>query len=143
MWLLDWIERRKRLKRLEQEWKLLKPLASPRLNASQEYGKLAARLHAAKFVGGLDITNCKFEPDGTLKAMFSIGRGRILERPLTIEERANDLAALKKQLGAPEWEAAKIGYRFMSPADAEQVLALVEPPSLGLGASVDSESDVR
>jgi tRNA A-37 threonylcarbamoyl transferase component Bud32 len=140
MWLFD---RLKRKNRIERERVRLKPLTSPRLNACQEYGKLAARLHAAKFVGGLDITNCMFEPDGTLKSMFSIGRGRILERPLTVEERANDLAALKKQLGTPEWEAAKIGYRFMSPGEAEEVLARVELPSVSLGASVDSESDAH
>jgi hypothetical protein len=90
---------------------------------------LAARLHAAMFVGGLDITNCKFEPDGTLIAMVSIGRGRILEHPLTIEERAKDLATLKKQLSAPEWEAIKLGYQFSAPYDAEEVLAKVEQPN--------------
>ncbi|MGD0007376.1 MAG: hypothetical protein ABSE93_02365 [Terriglobia bacterium] len=140
MWLFDRLKRRNRI---ERERMRLKPLTSPRLNACQEYGKLAARLHALKFVGGLDITNCMFEPDGTLKSMFSTGRGRILERPLTVEERANDLAALKKQLGAPEWEAVKIGYRFMSPGEAEEVLSRVEHPSVGLGASVDSESDAH
>jgi tRNA A-37 threonylcarbamoyl transferase component Bud32 len=108
---------------------VLRPLGSPRLNASQEFGKLAARLHAATFVGGLDITNCKFEPDGTLIAMVSIGRGRILEHPLTIEERAKDLATLKKQLSTPEWEAIKLGYQFSAPDDAEEVLAKVEPPN--------------
>jgi hypothetical protein len=77
---------------------VLRPLGSPRLNASQEFGKLAARLHAAKFVGGLDITNCKFEPDGTLIAMVSLGRGRILEHPLTIEERAKDLATARPHI---------------------------------------------
>jgi len=104
-------------------------LGSPRLNACQEFGKLAARLHAAKFVGGLDITHCKFEPDGTLIAMFSIGRGRILELPLAIEERAKDLATLKKQLSSPEWEAIKLGYQFSAPDDAEEVLAKVEQPN--------------
>jgi tRNA A-37 threonylcarbamoyl transferase component Bud32 len=132
MWLFDRLKRRNRL---EREGMRLEPLAIPGLNACQEFGKHAARLHAAKLLGGRDITNCMFKPDGTLKAMFSIGRGRVLERPLTVEERANDLAALKKQLGAQGWEAAKIGYRFMSPGDADEVLARVEPPSLGLGTS--------
>ena len=108
---------------------MLGPLGSPRLNACQEFGKLAARLHAAQFVGGLDITNCTFQPDGTLIAMFSIGRGRILEHPLTIEERAKDLATLKKQLNTPEWEAITLGYQFSAPDDAEEVLAKVEPPN--------------
>jgi tetratricopeptide (TPR) repeat protein len=117
---------------------VLTSLDSPRLNAAHEFGKLAARLHAAKFVGGLDITNCKFEPDGTLIAMFSIGRGRILEHPLTIEERAKDLVTVKEQVSAPAWEAVKLGYRFSAPDDAEEVLAKVEPPTPGLGASVDS-----
>lgn len=54
---------------------LLKPLASPRLNACQEFGTLAAKLHTSKCVGGLDIKNCTFEPDGTLISMFSLGRG--------------------------------------------------------------------
>lgn len=111
----------------EAEKMSLRPLASPRLNACQEFGKLAARLHAAKCVGSLDMNNCTFEPDGTLIAMFSVGRGRILEHAPTIEERANDLATLKKQLGAPEWEAIKLGYRFNDPNDAEEVLAHVEP----------------
>jgi hypothetical protein len=106
----------------------LPPLASPRLNACQEFGKFAARLHAAKFTGGLDITNCTFEPDGTFKSMFSTGRGRVLDETLTTQQRAGDLATVKKQLGTPEeWEAFKTGYRFGAPKEAEEVLAQVEP----------------
>jgi hypothetical protein len=48
MWSFDRLKHRNRI---ERERRRLKPLTSPRLNACQEYGKLAARLHAAKFVG--------------------------------------------------------------------------------------------
>jgi tRNA A-37 threonylcarbamoyl transferase component Bud32 len=104
------------------------PVGSPRLNACLEIGKLAARLHAQKALGLLDLTNFIYEPDGTPKALVSIGRGRFLEHALTIEERANDLATLKQQLSVPEWEAAKIAYRLGAPDDAEEVLRHVEPP---------------
>ena len=108
----------------------LKPLDSPRLNACQEFGKLAARLHATKFLGGLDITNLTFEADGTLKHMFSIGRGRVLEEALTTEQRAGDLAMVKQQLSEQkEWEAFKLGYRFGAPDAAEAVLARVDTRS--------------
>jgi tRNA A-37 threonylcarbamoyl transferase component Bud32 len=110
-----------------KEKSLLRPLSSPQLNACQEYGKLAARLHAAKFVGGLDITNCTFKPDGTLVSMVSLGRGRIVEQPLTIEQRTEDLTTLKKRLSTPEWEAVMLGYRSTAPDDAEEVLAKIEP----------------
>jgi hypothetical protein len=107
----------------------LRPLASPQLNACQGFGMFAARLHASKCVGALDLTNCMFEPDGPLEVNVFFGRGRILARALTTEERANDLATLKKQLSAPEWKAIKLGYRFGSPDDAEEVLAQVETPA--------------
>lgn len=109
---------------------LLKPLDSPRLNACQEFGKLAARLHATKVLGGLDITNLTFEADGTLKHMFSIGRGRVLEEALITEQRAGDLAIVKQQLSEQkEWEAFKLGYRFGAPEVAEAVLARVDAGS--------------
>jgi tRNA A-37 threonylcarbamoyl transferase component Bud32 len=110
-----------------KEESLLRPLSSPQLNACQEYGKLAARLHAAKFVGGLDITNCTFKPDGTLVSMFSLGRGHIVEQPLTIEQRTEDLATLKKRLSTSEWEAVMLGYRSTAPDEAEEVLAKIAP----------------
>ncbi len=110
------------------EKNFLKSLDSPKLNACQEFGKFAARLHASRFWGGLDITNLTFEPDGTLKTMFSTGRGRIMEQELSAEQRATDLASVKKQLEIPdEWEAFKLGYRFAAAAEAEPALALVEP----------------
>ena len=106
----------------------LPPLAIPRLNACQEFGRFAARLHATRFTGGLDITNCKFEPDGTFKAMFSTGRGQVQEEPLTPQQRASDLAAVKKQLGGrDEWEAFKAGYQFGAPNEAAEVFGQVEP----------------
>ena len=109
------------------ETPLLKPLDSPRLNACQEFGKLAARLHATKFLGGLDITNLTFEKDGTLEHMFSTGRGRVLEEVLTTEQRAGDLAMVKQQLSEQrEWEAFKLGYQFGAPDVAEAVLARVD-----------------
>lgn len=104
----------------------LKPLASPRLNACQEFGKLAARMHAIKCVGALDITNCTFEQDGTLKSIFGCSRARFLEHALSTEERAQDLATWKKEVSEPEWEATKLGYRFGAPDDAEEVLRFVE-----------------
>ena len=94
----------------------------------------------AKFVGGLDITNCKFESDRTLIAMFSIGRGRILEHPLTLRS-APDLATLKKQLSAPEWEAIKLGYQFSAPDDAEEVLAKVESPNEARVLELERDTD--
>lgn len=75
------------------------------------------------------MTNCRFETDGTLIAMFSIGRGRILEEALSVEERANDLASLKENLGEFEWEAIKLGYRFNALDDVDEVLAQADPPS--------------
>jgi len=105
----------------------LPPLSTPKLNACQEFGKFAARLHATKFAGGLDITNCTFETDGTLKHMFSTGRGQVLAEPLTMQQRVGDLAAVKKQLGGrDEWEAFKAGYRFGAPNEAEEVFRQVE-----------------
>ena len=103
--------------------------ASPRLNACQEFGKLAARMHATRCVGALDMSNCNFEEDGTLVAMFSVGRARILEDDLTVRDRGDDLASLKEQLGASEWEAVKLGYRFSAGADAEEVLANADGPA--------------
>ena len=116
-----------------------RPQAQPRLNAWQEFGEHAARLHASRCVGGLDIANCKFEADGTLLAVFSLGRGRILENALTAKERAGDLEAVKKQLTTlDEWEAFKLGYRLGAPAEAEEVLAHVEPSTSGSGSNGES-----
>jgi hypothetical protein len=102
------------------------PLESPRLNCYQEFGKLAADLHSANIIGALDITNCTFEPDGTLKALFSLGRGRKLDHSLTIKERARDLAYYRLNMGVLEWEVMKRGYRFTAPIDAEEVLSGVD-----------------
>src|SRR5215472_12518559 len=115
----------------------MKPLPSPRLNACQEYGVLAGRLHAKNFFGGLDISNCIFEADGTLKAMVSTGRGRILDRALTLDERANDLAGVKKVLEPQEWEAFKLGYGHEAPNDAAAILSRGEPRSADSGPNAD------
>ena len=90
---------------------------------------LAARLHEARCVGALDMSNCTFREDGSLGEMFSIGRGRILESELTVLERGNDLASLKAKLDASEWDAIKLGYRFSACDDAEEVLATADRPA--------------
>jgi hypothetical protein len=79
------------------------------------------------------MTNCHFQADGHLIAMFSLGRGRILEDALTVHERAQDLASLKEALdGAPDWEAVKLGYRANASDDVEEVLASVDAPAYPL-----------
>lgn len=131
MWeRLEKLLRPQMLSRLKGRQKIsLQPLPSPQLNACQEFGCLAARLHAKRFLGNLDMTNYVFEPDGTVKTMVSVGRGRFLEHALSIEERAKDLATLKTQLASePEWEAVKLGYRFGAPDEAEEVLRRMEQP---------------
>jgi hypothetical protein len=107
----------------------------PRLNAVYEVGKMAARLHAFKAIhGDLHLGDFRFDENGKLTSMFDLGRTAILDRELTILERASDLAVLKKHCTFLEWESAKLGYRAEAPEVAEAVFACfpaaVEPKVL-------------
>jgi hypothetical protein len=88
-------------KHLEED--SLKPLDSPTLNACQEFGKYAARLHARRFWRWLDSTNRTFDLDGLYLtkaqvlhnlAVFYIGQDQyaravpLLERACSVCEKA-------------------------------------------------------
>jgi hypothetical protein len=98
----------------------------PRLNAARSLGAMAARLHKIGYVhGDLQQLNFTFKEDGEIESMFDLGRTCNPGRPLTLLERASDLAVLKKHVSFLEWEAAKLGYRSEAP-DGDEVLAQFE-----------------
>jgi hypothetical protein len=98
----------------------------PRLNATKSLGAVAAKLHEIGFIhGDLQPQNFTFKEDGEISSMFDLGRTGNPGRPLTLLERASDLAVLKKHVSFLEWEAAKLGYRSEAP-DADEVLAQFE-----------------
>lgn len=98
----------------------------PKLNACRSIGVIAAALHRAGFVhGDLQPENFMFKEDGEIESMFDLGRTCNPGRPLTLLERASDLAVLKKHVSFLEWEAAKFGYRSEA-SDADEVLAQFE-----------------
>jgi hypothetical protein len=100
---------------------------TPKLNAVKSLGAIAARLHGSGYVhGDLQPDNFTFKPDGEIQSMFDLGRTCNPGRPLTLLERASDLAVLKRHVSFLEWEAAKLGYRSEAP-DADEVLAQFEP----------------
>jgi hypothetical protein len=96
----------------------------PRLHAFHSLGAMAAVMHHAGFVhGDLQPQNFTFkEESGDIASMFDLGRAANPGRPLTVLERASDLAVLKKHASFLEWEAAKLGYRSRA-SDADAVLA--------------------
>jgi len=50
-----------------------------------------------------------------------------LEEPLSINQRAIDIASVRNQLSSlEEWEAFKNGYRHGAPQMAEAVMAIVD-----------------
>jgi tRNA A-37 threonylcarbamoyl transferase component Bud32 len=98
----------------------------PRLNACRSLGRMAATLHDIGYIhGDLQPQNFSFKEDGEIASMFDLGRTYNPGRPLTLLERASDLAVLKKNVSFLEWEAAKFGYRAEA-SDAEEVLAQFE-----------------
>jgi hypothetical protein len=98
----------------------------PRLNAAKSLGAIAAKMHELGYVhGDLQPQNFTFKDDGEIQSMFDIGRTANPGRPLTLLERASDLAVLKRHVSFLEWEAAKLGYRLEAP-DADEVLAQFE-----------------
>ena len=87
-------------------------VSTPKLNAVKSLGAIAARLHGSGYIhGDLQPDNFTFKPDGEIQSMFDLGRTYNPERPLTLLERASDLAVLKRHVSFLEWEAAKLGYR--------------------------------
>jgi len=99
----------------------------PQLNAMYEIGKIAARLHAKNCIhGDLHLEDFRFDEKGALKSMFDLGRACILDRELTLTERASDLAVLKKHCRFLEWEVARLGYRGGAPDIADAVFAIFD-----------------
>jgi len=98
----------------------------PILNAAKSLGAIAAKLHGNGYIhGDLQPQNFTFKEDGEIQSMFDLGRTCNPGRPLTLLERASDLAVLKRHVSFLEWEAAKLGYRSEAP-DADEVLAQFE-----------------
>jgi len=98
----------------------------PKFNACRSLGAMAATLHRLGYIhGDLQPQNFTFKENGEIQSMFDLGRTYNPGRPLTLVERASDLAVLKKHVSFLEWEAAKLGYRSEA-WDADEVLAQFE-----------------
>jgi len=98
----------------------------PKFNACRSLGAMVATLHHLGYIhGDLQPQNFKFKENGEIQSMFDVGRTCNPGRPLTLLERASDLAVLKKHVSFLEWEAAKLGYRSEA-SDADEVLAQFE-----------------
>jgi hypothetical protein len=71
----------------------------PRLNAAKSLGAVAAKLHEIGYIhGDLQPQNVTFKEDGEIESMFDLGRTCNPGRPLTLLERASDLAVLKRHV---------------------------------------------
>jgi hypothetical protein len=98
----------------------------PMLNACRSLGVVAAAMHRIGYIhGDLQPQNVTFKENGEIDSMFDLGRTCNPGRPLTLLERASDLAVLKRNVSFLEWEAAKFGYRSEA-SDADEVLAQFE-----------------
>ena len=88
------------------------------------WGKAIAELHSLNVIhGDLQPSNLL---GGDSPAVTDLLRSRELNRPLTILERAQDLALLKLHWRHfLSWEAIKLGYRSIAPKEAEEVFKLL------------------
>jgi hypothetical protein len=102
----------------------------PHLVAYFEIGACAAGMHDYKLLhGDMHPQNFgyRWENRGLGKRGVPFDPGHVckLSRPLTPLERAKDLAILKLHCTFPQWEAAKLGYRFTAGDIADQVFQLL------------------
>jgi hypothetical protein len=101
----------------------------PYLVPAFELGVWAAKIHGLGCLhGDMHLENFSFEQGRQLGegvACLDYGDFCALSRPLTPLERAKDLAILKMHCTFPQWEAAKLGYRFKAGDIAGQVFQLL------------------
>ena len=89
-------------------------------------GKALANTHLFASHGDVHLGNFGFEDDTNRIVIYDCSRSKILKRPLTCDERVEDLLSLRLHSNVADWSAFCTGYGEVASAEAAEVFARIE-----------------